>query len=736
MKSYPLKRHTWIIAVMIFLITLYALPSYGQSDDPFSKPQPPSDPFGRPASADNPFRNGANPFGRPATPEDPFKNGGDPFTKPVKPGEGADPFGGGTTTTVERDRPNLIIQWADAPQSPTDLRQRIEATLRKPAKIEVIEVPLGSLIKELSEQYDIPINIDRHALADNGIDPSQPITKLIEGISLRSALNIILDPLGLTYIIDFNTLVITTREEEADRMVNRVYPVTDLVRTEAGDTGFTCDTEPLVNAIKGTIGKEHWVDVGGDGIIRSVPTSIGTSLVVLQSRIINETVDSLLQTLHDINKQGLENNRTEESAGKLKTWYDVSSLPPSIQRPATKRMEAALGQSTAIEAIEMPLTDIFEQLAERHGIPIFIDNHALEDQGTDPSAPFTGVLKNVTLRSALNTILKDYELAFTIRNESLLITTSYKIKPITRIYPVTNLIDDETDVESLIHTFTQSIEPRSWKSIDGDGRIAPLRMPGGAVLIVTQSRKTHESLGALLQTLRMVNDTDEKTGKLKPSYAVYVDPKTRQAERRIVEALAKPVKLDITNEPFEDLIFSLGKSLDLPIRIDRRSIKNRGPDPETPVTHRFESIELETAIRIILLPLRLTYYIENGTLMITTPKEESKQVRPRVYPIDDLIHFTDPEGKPLVDSESLTRTIETTVDGGSWIRVGGHGGIDTIKLSQRTVMIVSQTDRNHKAIAELLREIRRTAKPADATETFYHEKKPEKESKPNVSMIM
>ena len=55
--------------------------------------------------------------------------------------------------------------------------------------------------------------MDRRALDDAGIPSDTPITRSIKGVTLRSALNLWLDELDLTYVVQNGVLKITTKAE-------------------------------------------------------------------------------------------------------------------------------------------------------------------------------------------------------------------------------------------------------------------------------------------------------------------------------------------------------------------------------------------------------------------------------------------------------------------------------------------------------------------------------------------
>jgi tetratricopeptide (TPR) repeat protein len=91
------------------------------------------------------------------------------------------------------------------------------------------ETPLRDVIAQLKDSQGIPIQLDMKALEDAGIDLDTPVTKDLSGISLRSALRLLLGDIDLTYLIKDEVLLITTKEKAGENLVIKVYPVADLV---------------------------------------------------------------------------------------------------------------------------------------------------------------------------------------------------------------------------------------------------------------------------------------------------------------------------------------------------------------------------------------------------------------------------------------------------------------------------------------------------------------------------
>ena len=91
--------------------------------------------------------------------------------------------------------------------------------------------------------------------------------------------------------------------------------------------------------------------------------------------------------------------------------------------PHEASIRAALNQTTDCDVIEMPLKDVVLYLAERHNIPILINARKLHEASISPDTPVTKSVRFVTLRSALQLLLNDLELAYVVQNGVLTITT-------------------------------------------------------------------------------------------------------------------------------------------------------------------------------------------------------------------------------------------------------------------------------------------------------------------------
>ena len=115
--------------------------------------------------------------------------------------------------------------------NPGSSEKRLYDALNQPVEeMNFQETPLRDVINQLKDKYDIPIIADKKAFEDAGLDlDTTVVTQNVSGISLRSALRLLLGDIDLTYLIKDEVMLITTKDKAAENLVVKVYPVGDLV---------------------------------------------------------------------------------------------------------------------------------------------------------------------------------------------------------------------------------------------------------------------------------------------------------------------------------------------------------------------------------------------------------------------------------------------------------------------------------------------------------------------------
>ena len=111
----------------------------------------------------------------------------------------------------------------------TTAERRITAALDDQTTINFADTPLTDVVEYLQRQHDIPIILDVIAIEEAGLLVDEPVNLVLSGVTLQSALKIMLSEFELTYVIEDEVMKITTVEVANEKLSTRVYPVGDLV---------------------------------------------------------------------------------------------------------------------------------------------------------------------------------------------------------------------------------------------------------------------------------------------------------------------------------------------------------------------------------------------------------------------------------------------------------------------------------------------------------------------------
>ncbi len=239
----------------------------------------------------------------------------------------------------------------------SEKEREIERKLTSPVPmLNFNDAPLESVITDLRATMGVNIYVDQRALDEQGVSLKHPVSLVLENISLKSALNLILKQVHLTYIIKDECLQITTEGEAKGKMQRVVYQVADLVIPVPNSAGVlpmgtpstpvlappyapTPITGPyaigtgtptgtpngapyaqdqngatmtktgpsatreaeLMKLITNTVEPRSWSDMGGPGTIDYHPLTMG--LVVDQTPDIQEQIVDLLNSLRRLQDQ-------------------------------------------------------------------------------------------------------------------------------------------------------------------------------------------------------------------------------------------------------------------------------------------------------------------------------------------------------------------------------------------------------------------------------------------------
>ena len=106
----------------------------------------------------------------------------------------------------------------------------IQRALRKPVEVDFTNQSLSEVITQLGNLAGVTIYLDPQGLAAEGATTDMPVTlRLQREIALKSALNIILEQFGLTYMVQDEVLKVTSESIRASKVDLVTYQVADLV---------------------------------------------------------------------------------------------------------------------------------------------------------------------------------------------------------------------------------------------------------------------------------------------------------------------------------------------------------------------------------------------------------------------------------------------------------------------------------------------------------------------------
>jgi hypothetical protein len=111
--------------------------------------------------------------------------------------------------------------------NPTEVS--ILEALDEPYQAEFFDMPLSDVIDDIKVNKRIPIIFDPNVI--DTLDTGATVNLSLSGVTLRSILKMILQPMDLTYVIEDEVMKITTIEEAEGKFFIYVYPVGDLVVT-------------------------------------------------------------------------------------------------------------------------------------------------------------------------------------------------------------------------------------------------------------------------------------------------------------------------------------------------------------------------------------------------------------------------------------------------------------------------------------------------------------------------
>ncbi len=233
----------------------------------------------------------------------------------------------------------------------------IDSKLDERISFNIYEQPLSGAVGFLQSHTGLNIVLDPKALAEVGLTSASPVTLSMKQVKLRTALKLLLKPLGLSYRLEDEVILITGPEAAgAKAPYPKTYYVGDLLikpstqkqtgTTPAAGVQSKIDMAPLMDLIAFSVARGTWQVQDGYGHVvpsktstraaipedqrnQMVPFHLSLSLIIKCPEDVHDDVANLLRCLRRL--QAPQGDREEERA-KVAGTPDVDILVSESKR--------------------------------------------------------------------------------------------------------------------------------------------------------------------------------------------------------------------------------------------------------------------------------------------------------------------------------------------------------------------------------------------------------------------
>jgi len=178
----------------------------------------------------------------------------------------------------------------DTPGSTAGANDSVRRKLATKMDAEFLDTPLKDIAAYMAHQLSVPVQVDLHALNEDGLSDDQPMTINLKGTTARTVLSLLLRELNLNFYVSAGTIRITTQELYEEHLSTVMFDLSRL-RSPQHDLADT-----LIKVFPGP-----WMDFDGVGGRASQP--FPTVLVVTQNEYVLTSISGFL---HKIRSKGTQ----------------------------------------------------------------------------------------------------------------------------------------------------------------------------------------------------------------------------------------------------------------------------------------------------------------------------------------------------------------------------------------------------------------------------------------------
>lgn len=206
--------------------------------------------------------------------------------EPVRPMGGMGGMGGFTPVITWVKPQGWKPDWLTRGEKSLRAREEMRRKLDQEGEFSFDNQPIRDVVISMSDMYGFEIHLNEKGILEQSLTPEEPITIKTKG-SLRSALQRILDPLGLDYGVHEDYLEITG---------GKSAPYTVLAYNLAHIADNSSEGESIFSAIKSMVNLDEWGQGGGNASCHL----IGSVLLVKASERAHEEIETVLAQLNTV----------------------------------------------------------------------------------------------------------------------------------------------------------------------------------------------------------------------------------------------------------------------------------------------------------------------------------------------------------------------------------------------------------------------------------------------------
>jgi hypothetical protein len=223
-------------------------------------------------------------------------------TSPATASAGGRPTGKSTSFVRPEGPPPDWLQFGN---EDNEAREEIRKRIRQTVAIDFSGLPLSQVLSTFASEAKVDIIVNYPDLDEVSVDPDTPITLTLHGkIPLCEALERVLGPFALTYVVQEQCITVTRQDGAADTI--RYYDLAYLLPTSDA-------IADVIRTIEMTVTPGDWASLGGG---ESTIGVIGSMMVVSCKETAHRQIEKLLAQLAKMDPQNLRSSGMYQFPGQ------------------------------------------------------------------------------------------------------------------------------------------------------------------------------------------------------------------------------------------------------------------------------------------------------------------------------------------------------------------------------------------------------------------------------------